>query len=73
MKLLLSSLLTTVFIFNLNLTAQEAGWHLGPADPGSSVGISANKLYSEILKNKNSQAVVVLMSGSMKMKFQTME
>ena len=64
MKLLLSSLLTTVFIFNLNLTAQEAGWHLGPADPGSSVGISANKLYSEILKNKNSQAVVVAVIDS---------
>lgn len=46
------------------LSAQNIGWYLGQAENNSSIGISAHKLYSEILKERPSKTVIVAVIDS---------
>ena len=52
-----------VFIGNV-LNAQEQGWHLKDANTTGSCGISAQDLYSSLLKGRASQTVVVAVIDS---------
>ena len=60
---ILVGLLSLVFMGN-KLNAQEEGWHLKAANTGSSCGISAEGLYSGLLKGRASQTVVVAVIDS---------
>jgi len=52
------------FAMLTGVSAQDPGWHLGKADTSSSIGIDANTVYTELLKGKNSQPVVVAVIDS---------
>lgn len=56
-----------LFIFLLSvvmLQGQEAGWHLGEANPDASIGISAHEIYSKLLNGRASSTVVVAVIDS---------
>ena len=64
MKLRSTILIFACTIFAFGLSAQEPGWHLGEANPETSIGISAQSIYSTLLKGKTSQPVVVAVIDS---------
>ena len=60
-----------ILVFTLFLTllssigfSQDIGWHLGEANPEGSIGISAETLYSNLLKDRKSNTVVVAVIDS---------
>lgn len=62
MKIVLS--LIVGILCSLHCFAQDAGWHLEAADKSGSVGISAQSLYSNLLKGRSSSTVVVAVIDS---------
>ena len=63
MKIKLTTVLSLLLLMNF-ATAQEAGWHLGTADPDSTIGISATELYTTLLNGRSSETVVVAVIDS---------
>jgi len=53
-----------LILISSSVQAQDHGWHLLDADVNGSVGISATSLYSNLLKGKSSQNVVVAVIDS---------
>ncbi|NNE15513.1 MAG: S8 family serine peptidase [Saprospiraceae bacterium] len=61
----IKSILIMLFIASFfNIEAQEIGWQLQAADENSSIGISAQSLYSDLLKGRASSTVVVAVIDS---------
>ncbi len=64
MKIYSTTIIGVLLLLSTTIFTQEAGWHLGKADSESSIGISAANLYSELLKGRASETVIVAVIDS---------
>jgi subtilisin family serine protease len=64
MRFYLNCLVAIFCLLGIQAMAQNAGWHLGPSDSSVSYGISEQNIYSDLLKGKASQTVVVAVIDS---------